>query len=93
MSTCTWSTIRCRLDPLPSVLILRYRGLSDVMAAADEHPPDSRRRIPVRLTEVPPMTRLDAAIDACKAEPDPDERALILSVALDPSDDVHWIAA
>ena len=53
-------------------------------------PPDTRRRCPVRLSDVPVEVRLYAArsIDG-----DADERRDILMAALFPSDTIYWIAA
>ena len=55
-------------------------------------PPDGRRTIPVRLTEIPLDLRLDAARAVCAIEA-PADRPAILAAALFPSDDIHWVAA
>lgn len=54
--------------------------------------PSCRRCVPVRLTDIDREKRLHAARIAVKLEHDPDERELILSAALFPSDTVYWVA-
>lgn len=55
--------------------------------------PDRRRRVPVRLCDLPLEVRLDGAAEACRHEPGLDERAEIVAVALEPPDTVYWVAA
>jgi hypothetical protein len=56
-------------------------------------PPDVRRRVPVRLIDVPFEARMEGAEVACRTEPDKQERALILLAAIEPSETTYWIAA
>jgi hypothetical protein len=55
--------------------------------------PDRRRRVPVRLCDLPLEVRLDGAAEACRHEPDLDARADIVAVALQPPATVYWVAA
>lgn len=56
-------------------------------------PPDRRRRVAVRLVDIPVEERLVAARDACRVERVEEERAEILFAALWPSDTTYWVAA
>lgn len=56
-------------------------------------PPDRRRVVPVRLTEIPLERRLRAAERCLKDEHDPIGRIEIMTCAWHPSSTVHWIAA
>jgi hypothetical protein len=58
-----------------------------------KRPPDTRRRIPVKLTEIEFARRIEAAHEACRVERGDWERQLILLAAIDPSDNVYWVAA
>ncbi len=51
-----------------------------------------RRTVPVRLCDLPEEIRMTAARQACRVEPDPDERVAILLAALFPSRTVYWVA-
>lgn len=57
-----------------------------------EEPPDLRRCIPVRLTEIDEQVRLHAARQAGAKEADPDEKLSLLYAALFPSDRIYWVA-
>lgn len=55
--------------------------------------PDGRRRVPVRLTEVPIGVRLVAARHACEREEDDAMKLQIIDAAISPSDTIYWVAA
>jgi hypothetical protein len=69
------------------------RPRSVAVDARNGNRPDKRRCVPVRLTDLEPNVRWQAAVRACKAEPDPDERARIFLAALNPSSTVYFVAA
>jgi hypothetical protein len=54
--------------------------------------PTRRRRVPVRLSDLPVDVRLEGAREANRRERDPLERAAILLAALHPSDTTYWVA-
>lgn len=56
-------------------------------------PPDRRRTVPVRLTEIPLERRLKAAEKCIREETDELDRLEIMTCAWHPSDRVHWVAA
>lgn len=56
--------------------------------------PSRRRRVPVRLVDVPKPERLKAANEAIRHEPDPYVRLQIRMLAVSPPADlIAWIAA
>lgn len=61
--------------------------------APRQRQPDRRRRIPVRLTEIPLERRVEAAHESCRIERGDWERQAILMAAIAPSENVYWVAA
>ena len=74
-------------DKAPSLCRYCVRGLPR------PKPPDNRRRVPVRLPEIPLERRLAAAEQACRIEKGDFERQEILFAAISPSNTVYWVAA
>lgn len=55
--------------------------------------PSRRRKVPVRLCDLPIDVRIEGARAANRLERDPRERAAILFAAISPSDTTYWVAA
>lgn len=75
-------------DKAPTRCIHCARGVARIPVGA----PDRRRRIPVRLTEIPFEVRVQAAIEANRWEKGEDERKEILFAAVLPSNQTYWVA-
>lgn len=61
-------------------------------AQANGKPPDGRRVVPVRLTDIDYETRMRAARRACRREVDDTVKVELILAAVRPSATVYWIA-
>jgi len=71
-------------------------GAADFFSDNEDHlyprPPDLRRCVPIRLTEIPKDTRLEAARRASRYEVTKEQRMELFWAALFPSDRVYWVS-